>query len=665
MENIWGIILQTLTVSVTAVLLLLLKWLMADKLSPRWQYGVWSVLALRILVPVSVSRNIFGPLPIWIEALKAAVERHLSSAYSAEYEPIAIGSLVPQFRGMPVSVTDWLFVLYGVGVAVSLLRYLYAYQNMRKLLRHGTPVTREIPETQGVRERIRAVCRKYQLKPCRAVAVEGLPSAFVIGVFRPILAVPAGEEVDGKVLLHELLHVKHRDMLLSIFWCVLRSLHWFNPLMQYVFDRIANDMESLCDQRVLERLEGEERREYGAILLGMANDRYARVPGTSAVSNGGKNIARRIEAIVRFQKYPQGMAVVSVCVILLTMNYSLVGTATNYGDYYRPEQAEDLTLSMAMARMNRCTTLAGALDTYAKGLKEENGVLIAMASPAEVQEKLRKMMAENARSGEHGVGWVDCGEELSAADGIYGYKVFNLKRQADGSYEGLLVLYMNKYVGGEQFVDETGVQSKFGSLMIPVRAREENGWVVEECGRREFRLGTVEEYDLDPTRLIGEGENGTLSIEITAEYRIGDSGLGEYTNLDTDSAELSVDTDAQFEETGSYLWRSVVYRTSETLATEGAQNRAKLVVKVVSSLEEEVEYPEVYPYSNGSTADSLWGSKVFTAGFDGVISISDGILLGTTEVDAEGVFIPKSYKARIYWRGELIDEIWLEGETDE
>ena len=43
---------------------------------------------------------------------------------------------------------------------------------------------------------------------------------------------------------------------------------------------------------VLERLEGEERRAYGVILLSMADGRYARAPGTSSMANGGTRILK-------------------------------------------------------------------------------------------------------------------------------------------------------------------------------------------------------------------------------------------------------------------------------------------------------------------------------------------------------------------------------------
>ena len=69
------------------------------------------------------------------------------------------------------------------------------------------------------------------------------------------------------MLLHELLHLQYRDVLWGLVLCLARCVHWCNPLLWYCANQAGNDLEALCDQRVLERLEGEERREYGRILL--------------------------------------------------------------------------------------------------------------------------------------------------------------------------------------------------------------------------------------------------------------------------------------------------------------------------------------------------------------------------------------------------------------
>ena len=83
MTNIWGFLNQTVTVSIVAAVLLIIKYLLNDKLSPRWQYGIWSIFALRLLLPINVTRMVFLPVSYWIEILKAKVEGQMQSAYAA------------------------------------------------------------------------------------------------------------------------------------------------------------------------------------------------------------------------------------------------------------------------------------------------------------------------------------------------------------------------------------------------------------------------------------------------------------------------------------------------------------------------------------------------------------------------------------------------------
>ena len=79
----------------------------------------------------------------------------------------------------------------------------------------------------------------------------------------------------------------------------------------------------------------------------------------------------------------------SVCAALVLASPALYGTAAAYGlSDFSPGPVKELDRAMAMARINRCTTLAGALDTYAKGLIEANGVYIATASPLSRHQEL-------------------------------------------------------------------------------------------------------------------------------------------------------------------------------------------------------------------------------------------------------------------------------------
>ena len=237
-------------------------------------------------------------------------------------------------------------------------------------------------------ELLEKTAEKYRLPVCRAVTIDGISSAFVAGLFKPVLVLPSHNTTDENVFLHELLHLKYHDAWYGVLIAFIRCVHWCNPFLYYCCDRAENDLESWCDQRVMERLEGEERRTYGKILLSMTDEQYARMPGTTSIANGGKNIRRRIENIVRFKKYPKDMGIVQVCVVI-TLFVSLFHLKA-----YQPVHAEMLPEEwrMAQARVDNCDTAAEALDTYAKAVIYDRGVLRAASAPLDIQQELVEEM---------------------------------------------------------------------------------------------------------------------------------------------------------------------------------------------------------------------------------------------------------------------------------
>lgn len=661
MTNIWGFLVQTMTVSLVAALLLVVKELLADKLSPRWQYGIWGVLALRILLPVSIARNGLLPVPLWVETWKGAAERTLDSAYTARYAAASVRWPFPILEGHPQSMTDWLFVLYAAGVLVMLLWYFVSYLRLRLILHRGSPVS------EATQTRIQSVCDAYSLRSCRAIMVAGLPSAFVCGVLWPTLVLPANAETDGKVLLHELLHLKYHDALQSAVWCMFRSLHWCNPFLQFVFDRVGNDMESLCDQRVLEKLDGEERREYGGILLSMANDRYPRAPGTTSVSNGGKNIARRITAIVHFKKYPEGMGLVSICIAFVLAVPALVGTVAGYqGNYYRPDAGWEFERAMALARIQRCTTVAGALDTYAKGLMYENGIYIAMASPLKQHKKLETEMRYNA-----GVdGWVayhlDAGNELEYLSRNDGYSIYNLDQQKDGSYTALLVFFVQALLSPS---GDGWTQDEYGSVIVPVTVRQEDGWVVEETGQRVgfpgLSLSQILTPDTDLPWLRTEersGQSGKVSVGVQTSYIVDNAiPLRSWSMFSKTGFDETIKPNAQFGRCDENVYVQYTFGGNE----EQRKNLSHVAMELVelSAAAEKPEFTNEHVNGDTSWSDNTGNSgssKTIVPGWDGTLSSGGG---GSADTKNNLAILPAGYAVRIYWDGEP-EEDFILGEAD-
>ena len=396
---------QTAAASLVALFLLILQRIFLDKLSPRWQYGVWLVLLLRLLVPAGFGgRPTVLDVTFWVETLRTRVELGLHSAYSTPFAaslPAAPVPLPP--AGAPTSWTDWAFLIYCAGVVLWAAWFVVSAVRLSLRVRGGVPVEGER------RAAIEALAKQQRLPmPRRIVECRWARTPFVVGVVRPALVLPMGWALDGKVVLHELLHLKYRDVWAGWLTTALRCLHWCNPFLWFVFDKTGNDRESLCDQRVLERLEGEDRRDYGRCLLAMADDKAMRTPGATTMANGARAVKARIEAIARFKRFPQGMGLVSGCIVF-ALSLSLVAgvpvSAAGTDDTVETPDGGNPAI-LALAAQNRATTVAGALDAYGKALYhwyQRPGTGLLCAAMVTAPEDMPAVLAANAKVNEERV----------------------------------------------------------------------------------------------------------------------------------------------------------------------------------------------------------------------------------------------------------------------
>lgn len=669
MTNLWAFLLQTLYVAGVGLLLLAIKTLLKDKLSPRWQYAVWAVLALRILLPAYTGKYyVLLPLPLWVETAKVMVEPHWASAYTNVYEATQVTSPIPWLTGAPLSLSDWLFLLYVVGVVVTLLWYLISWLRLCLLLRQGTPVPAD------VKEQIERIGKTYACKTCRAIELTGLPSPMVCGVFRPVLALPKGKALDDHVILHELLHLNYKDALQNVFWCFCRALHWCNPIVRLLLNRVGNDMESLCDQRVLERLHGEDRRNYGISLLAMANDKYPRAVGTTSLSNGGKNIAQRIEAIVRFKRYPRGMALASVCVVVVLAASSLVGMVDKeeplYGMmYFGPKTDREV----AVSHLNYCTTVAGALDTYAKGIINESSLCLAMATTGETQKEMEALARTGTYRGlpseievYHAIDHdVPSKESVRYQLGYVYYdkmeapSVRNLQKEKDGSYSALLVLYVTQVLDPElhYITDDEGKIG--GQLVFSLKVWKEGvRYVVQQLGDSvlytEGIAGTYSPYLVPALKTYAaDGNSGSVVVTCRSSHRVGTYYTSSGIFGGTSQLREDPDPNAEFwEEVPSYQYQTE-YTFSGNEAEKAALTQVESKTKPIGIGGKVIEQSNSYSSRNDSGNFIEWTdgdgryrcSKYLEGLWDGTLVCNGG-----TSQYADP---PEAFEVQILWNKEM------------
>ena len=113
----------------------------------------------------------------------------------------------------------------------------------------------------------------------------------------------------GHVFLHELAHLKRRDMQVNWMMSCLQLLHWFNPVIWWAMERIRADRELACDELALSHSEERERNGYGQTIVKLLEDfeQSARLPGVIGILEDKRQMQRRIMMIAKFnydKKWP-------------------------------------------------------------------------------------------------------------------------------------------------------------------------------------------------------------------------------------------------------------------------------------------------------------------------------------------------------------------------
>ena len=559
MFDLWSFLHQTAAASLTALFVLLLQRIFRDKLSPQWQYTVWMVVLLRLILPVGwLGRSAMADLTGLGEALRTWVELGLDSAWSSPWTPSLplAGIPLPPAGGLPRSVTDWLFLLYLAGVLLSALWLAAGGLRLRRSLRGAVPVA-------GTRlEDVAALAERFGLSmPRRVVESRAASTPFLVGVVRPVLVLPMGWAPDRKVILHELIHLKQRDVAAGWVTALFRCVHWCNPFLWRIFDRIDNQREQRCDQLVLERLEGEDRRDYGRVLLSMADDGRRRFPGATTMANGGQNIKARIQAITRFKAFPRGMGLVSVCMVVTLTLSLVVGLPVSAAD---PLPGAVRLLgpvgSLSYALSHRPATVGGALDAYSKGIYaqyhdvQDCYAYQAMTLP---QEQLPDLVEEWRQTDR--AGWsVLPGTDPRSASYRTGPIFRGLSYDGEGGYWTQMYFFRDE--GGPREGTERSIGYRRHTLHL--QRREDGTWTVSPLSVQTGRLASPFEWEQirltsydnlpfpsqEPPVFTWHGEADGVELELwpEAELRVQDAYIegSAVKKLDLNGFGSSIHTDA-------------------------------------------------------------------------------------------------------------------------
>ena len=260
-----------LALGVVLAVLLLLRPLLLRLLTPQqrvavwyvaWSIGIfgnlWGLTSLVRVLPVTVW-DLLGPRPGGIFGAPA----FLPPAYDGpgEYPVVLPGgeTAAVELNSGPLLALSLLWAAVAVGL---LLWYCHRSFALMCWGRQGS----ELEEKELVALGADRLELWMQPGKIRAWITPGLPTSFVMGDSVYLQAELPKEQLS-LVLRHELNHIYLRHGYFSGLRGACLLLHWWNPILWLAFRYMGRDMELACDQRTLDQLEPEQRKEYAKTLV--------------------------------------------------------------------------------------------------------------------------------------------------------------------------------------------------------------------------------------------------------------------------------------------------------------------------------------------------------------------------------------------------------------
>lgn len=317
-----------LTVSLAALVPLILRRLMKKRYPARMVCVVWAILALRLLIPVQLT---LPQAPVQVMPRTSYVVQSDQTAFRQAGLPVGQNptrwvtgtqaqtlSAADTGTVKTVDITDILLTLWLAGVIACVLWQGIGYYR----LIHSLKGTSRSVERADLHTILQEQCADLVIDreiPLRVSSAADCP--MLAGFIHPTLYLP-DERISRTdaafIFRHELTHYKHGDLWLKLLLLAARCLHWFNPLV-YLIERFAQeDIEAACDDAVVRGHDGAYRRAYGETILRSAIAQVQKRKAlVSCFGDDKKTLMRRFEGLFDKSVKKRGVALVVMIALLV------------------------------------------------------------------------------------------------------------------------------------------------------------------------------------------------------------------------------------------------------------------------------------------------------------------------------------------------------------
>ncbi|MFJ8527386.1 M56 family metallopeptidase [Bacillus sp. NPDC094106] len=383
----------SLMASILVGIILCVKVVLRNKLTPRWQYMLWMILIVRLILPWSPDSSysiysllsyssgvseVFQKTPSPATSQEAVQENNTVSTkedYSVSRSVHAAKESEQTYENKKEK--DTTFSVYKIAMYIWLLgASILAIVTFIMNGRLHNYIKKQPNITDEKIVRIFENCRKSMaIKQQIPLQLAGkIPSPTVFGLFRPRVLLSGkhmkvlNEKQLQYIFYHELAHIKRRDVTANWLMYVLLILNWFNPILWYAYSCMREDQELACDAFALTFIDSEEQIAYGHTIITLLEhySSYYQAPSLANLSRNKRTLKRRILMIKKFKKKSYRLSALGVIAIVAVASVSLLNASTTEGEERKKGQAIEKKEQSKEAFENAIETILGTPENASR-----------------------------------------------------------------------------------------------------------------------------------------------------------------------------------------------------------------------------------------------------------------------------------------------------------
>lgn len=260
---------MSLTVNMVFALYILLYPLLKRFFSLAWRYRILKIAIAFYLIPISLCKYLimdiihsFFPL-LWEKISHILVNTDMKYIIIVSQDFVKISSKVSYMLMVLLIIMIIAFII----IRKQIIQY-WKWKRVctigsEKLTNLEQEIFYKMKKEMGIKKKVELICSEY----CNSPMTSGILSSFLI---LPKWTEEIEENKYEYMLQHELVHIKHHDLLIKYIGLLVMAVHWYNPFVYIMFHEISVISEMYCDSIVIGGKGEEECRKYGELILKLA-----------------------------------------------------------------------------------------------------------------------------------------------------------------------------------------------------------------------------------------------------------------------------------------------------------------------------------------------------------------------------------------------------------